>query len=756
MFDIEKNLDDKIFSMEKIKPTVIFSCYESQRVIAASLRLLRVAKVVLLAPEDKIARFARHKCTNLSETQIEYLLTYIRAVDIAKEKDLHEEFAQEYVKISKGKKWEASLSEARKLTTKPPMFSIMAVKLGYADMAFGGLRYGPQQFFRPSMQILTTEDTPFEAGIFVLPEGHVEKSYEKNIAVFGDVAVNSKMTAEKLADIAVGTCKITRDIIPEDVLAEINAAIVSYSTKGLDEGPSVDLVRKAAELVPGRLKKLIKKDSIYSSINIVAEVQISCAVSREAAVMKLGKEYKEDSPIGQCNVVIAPNLDLGNFLYNSYAIRYPLAKKFPVSGGLKNQVVDFSKESTETDLVLGAKANILGLIKSDSWEMTPLDYFFPRYKVLSINPGSTSTKFTFSEGDIEVYSHEIRHNKDELAKHDKVTDQYNFRKNAILDDLKGNNITFPYLDAVVGRGGLIWPVPSGTFVVNERMKQDLLDCVQGSHASNLGGLIASEIAAMYGAHSFIIYPVVVDEVDEVYKITGFKEIKRKIISHALNQIATAKRYAESTGRFYREVNVIVAHMGGGISIGAHCRGKYLEVNNALDGEGPFTPERSGSLPVGQLIRLCYSGKYTRNEMKLKNKGRGGLVDLLGTSDFVEIEKMINAKNEDAVNVFEALAYQIARWISSLVPAFEGETVDQVLLTGGLARSKMLVDRIKERINALCIDVCVYPGENEMLAMREGVLRVLMGKEKPKEYMGKGKHKEIILERNEEIAHSHTS
>ena len=190
MFDIEKNLDDKIFSMRKIKPTVMFSCYESQRVISASLRLLRVAKVVLLAPEDKIARFARHKCTNLSETQIEYLLTYIRAVDIAKEKDLHEEFAQEYVKISKGKKWEASLLEARKLTAKPPMFSIMAVKLGYADMAFGGLRYGPQEFFRPSMQILTTEDTPFEAGIFVLPEGRTIRKAVCTMGADNEFALN--------------------------------------------------------------------------------------------------------------------------------------------------------------------------------------------------------------------------------------------------------------------------------------------------------------------------------------------------------------------------------------------------------------------------------------------------------------------------------------------------------------------------------------------------------------------------------------
>jgi butyrate kinase len=309
-------------------------------------------------------------------------------------------------------------------------------------------------------------------------------------------------------------------------------------------------------------------------------------------------------------------------------------------------------------------------------------------------------------------------------------------KNKILKHLRENKINLKKLEAVVGRGGLLWPVSSGTYAVNERMKQDLHDNVQGIHASNLGGLIAAEIAAQFDVPAYIVDPVVVDEVRDEYKITGMRDIRRKIISHALSQIATAKRFAEDRGRFYKEINVIVAHMGGGISIGAHYKGRYVEVNNALDGEGPFTPERSGSLPVGQLIQLCYSRKYMLKEMKLKNVGRGGLYDLLGTTDFLQIEKKVLAGDKKTTHVFNAMAYQVARWISSLLPAFESEPVDQILLTGGLARCQPFVEAIKNRVAALGVGVTVYPGENEMAALRKGALRVLMKKEEVKEYTGK--------------------
>jgi butyrate kinase len=265
------------------------------------------------------------------------------------------------------------------------------------------------------------------------------------------------------------------------------------------------------------------------------------------------------------------------------------------------------------------------------------------------------------------------------------------------------------------------------------MREDLLEGVGGDHASNLGALIAGELVADSNRPAYIVDPVVVDEVPSRVKVTGLKDIRRRVISHALNQIATARRYAEEMETFYAYLNLIVCHMGGGITLGAHKKGQYIDVNNGLDGEGPFTPQRSGSLPTGQLIDLCFSGRYTHEELKKLNKGRGGLIDLLGTSDFREVERRIQEGDPDAVEIFEAMSYQIAKGITALVPAFDGEPVDRILLTGGLARSELMVGSIEKSVSALGCGVTAYPGENEMLALVKGALRVLGGKEKACQY-----------------------
>jgi butyrate kinase len=302
--------------------------------------------------------------------------------------------------------------------------------------------------------------------------------------------------------------------------------------------------------------------------------------------------------------------------------------------------------------------------------------------------------------------------------------------------LSENGLAVESLDAVSGRGGLLWPMAHGTYTVNDRMAEDLLVGVQGDHASNLGGLIARELVAGSPRPAFIVDPVVVDEVPEIAKITGFKSIRRRVISHALNQIATARRFAEEQETFYERINVVVAHLGGGISVGAHCQGHYLDVNDALDGEGPFTPQRSGSLPAGQLIDLCFSGKYTKAELKKLNKGAGGLIDLLGTADLRALENRYKAGDAEVILVMDAMAYQISKWITSLLPAFHGQKVDQVLLTGGMARCKPTVEFIKSAIGAMGCGVTVYPGENEMFALAKGALRVLSGKETAMTYEGR--------------------
>ena len=359
------------------------------------------------------------------------------------------------------------------------------------------------------------------------------------------------------------------------------------------------------------------------------------------------------------------------------------------------------------------------------------------YKILVINPGSTSTKISLYEDDQEVFTENIDHPHDELLKFPRVVDQLDFRKNVLIDIMRSRGFSdISQLSAVVSRGGLIHPVQVGVYAINDRMAADLKAGVQGEHAANVGGLIALEISRWFHIPCYIVDPPVVDEVEEHCKITGLKELRRKVISHALSQVASAKRYADGKKSSYEALNLVVAHLGGGISVGAHAKGHYVDVNDALTGEGPFSPERSGSLPQGALIDMCFSGKYTYAEMKKKIKGQGGLMSLLGTADFREVEHRVNAGDAGTLLVARAMAYRIAREISSLWPAFRGESVDQILLTGGLAKSRWLTDAVSGFLAGHGVGITVYPGENEMRALALGCLRVLTGREKVKEYEGR--------------------
>lgn len=354
------------------------------------------------------------------------------------------------------------------------------------------------------------------------------------------------------------------------------------------------------------------------------------------------------------------------------------------------------------------------------------------YRLLVVNPGSTSTKIAVFDNESIVLEETLRHSNEELAGFSSIFDQYEFRKNIIVDILEQKGIDITRLSAVVGRGGLLKPIPGGTYIVDGRMLDDLRKGTFGEHASNLGGAIANEIATEINIPSFIVDPVVVDEMDEVARISGMPEIPRVSIWHALNQKAVARRFAKDNSKAYEDLNLIVVHLGGGISVGAHKKGRVIDVNNALDGEGPFSPERSGGLPVGDLVKLCYSGKYTLDEMKKKIKGNGGLVAYLGTNDAKKVSEMVEAGDEKAKQVFEAMAYQVAKEIGSMSAVLEGE-VDGIILTGGIAYNNMFATWIKDRVNFIA-DVVVYPGEDELIALAEGGLRVLRGEEQAKEYL----------------------
>lgn len=354
-----------------------------------------------------------------------------------------------------------------------------------------------------------------------------------------------------------------------------------------------------------------------------------------------------------------------------------------------------------------------------------------KLRVLAINPGSTSTKIAVFDNEEQIFEKTLRHSTDEICKYEKIADQFEFRKTVIEEALAEGGIEIKSLSAVVGRGGLLKPIAGGTYKVSAEMMEDLRVGVLGEHASNLGGLIAHEIAAEAGVEAFIVDPVVVDEMNDVARISGMPEIDRISIFHALNQKAVARRVAAEMGKRYDEVNVVVAHLGGGISVGAHEKGRVIDVNNALDGEGPFSPERSGGLPVGDLVKLCFSGRMTLDEIKKRIKGNGGLVAYLGTNDAREVEKMIEEGNEKAKVIYEAMAYQTAKEIGACAAVLKGD-VDAVVLTGGIAYSKFITSYISQRVSFIA-PVKIYPGEDEMIALAEGGLRVLRGEEAAKTY-----------------------
>jgi len=354
-------------------------------------------------------------------------------------------------------------------------------------------------------------------------------------------------------------------------------------------------------------------------------------------------------------------------------------------------------------------------------------------RILAINPGSTSTRIARFEGATEVASTELVHLHADLRSLPGILDQLGLRLRAIQEFMVEQRIEVHTLGAVVARGGLLHPIPHGTYGINDRMLADLRVGIQGQHASNLGGLLAYELVKGTSIPGFIVDPVVVDELRERVRITGLKGIRRRPISHALNQVATGHRYAEERGRSYDALNLVVAHLGGGISVGAHQRGRCVDVNDALGGEGPFSPERAGSLPPFPLIDICYCGRYTRDQVRRMVVGEGGLQGLLGTTDGRALAQRYLGGETEVQEVLDAMAYAVAKAIAALWPAFDGEPVDQILITGGMARCEPLMAKIRLGLGNLPAGVTVYPGENEMLALAQGALRVLEGREEAKVY-----------------------
>jgi len=353
-------------------------------------------------------------------------------------------------------------------------------------------------------------------------------------------------------------------------------------------------------------------------------------------------------------------------------------------------------------------------------------------RILVINPGSTSTKLAVFEDETATTSQTIAHAHEEIAAFPRIPDQYAFRRDAVLAFLSREGVAVASLDAVVGRGGLLRPLASGTYRVSERMLEELRSPnKERDHVSNLGAMIAHDIAQLANLPAFIVDPVCVDEFEPLARVAGLPEIERKSFSHALSLKSVARRAARDLGRPYGELNMVVVHMGGGISVSAHRHGRMVDVNQALDGTGPFSPERVGGLPPGDVLRMACSGQHTHEELFRRFTRRGGLLAHLGTNDAIEVERRIGAGDERARLIYEAMAYQICKEIGLMATVLKGQ-VDATVLTGGLAHSAVLIGWIRERVEWIA-PLLVYPGQDEMLAMAQGVLRVLRGEEKAKEY-----------------------
>jgi butyrate kinase len=355
---------------------------------------------------------------------------------------------------------------------------------------------------------------------------------------------------------------------------------------------------------------------------------------------------------------------------------------------------------------------------------------YMREYILAINPGSTSTKAAIFRGEESIKQVNLSHIPDEIKRFERVVDQFQFRMDAILKWLEEEGIGLDTLSAVVGRGGILRPMPGGTYKVTKGMIDDLKSEEREQHVSNIGAILANGIAEGQDISSFIVDPVAVDEFQDVAKVSGLPELPRRSLVHALNVKAVSRRAAWNLKKRLEDTNLVVAHLGGGITISPVKGGRIIDANVASDG-GPFSPDRSGSLPSGDLVRLCFSGKYTQKEIKKKSVGEGGLIGYLGTNDLREIIKRIEGKDMEAKKVFEAMCYQISKEIAAMACVLSGN-VDAVVLTGGLAYSKELVEFVSDRVKFIS-QIMVIPGEDEMLSLAQGANRVLKGEEKAKIY-----------------------
>ena len=724
-------LEEQIKSLAKPRPTLIFPEGDDPRILTAASHLTGHGNIVLVTTQERAREVIEQEQVELRGS-LKRFMASVECVQPEEHPGLCDELRDAFFELSHGSRWAVPFEKVGVLVREPVVFSCMAVQQGYADCVLGGTAHASREFFRPALRLLHTDRKAFAAAMFSLPDSHPRDIYRENIVVFADVAINVDPDPDTLAQIAVGSCKIVRDLIPVSVLPHINGAILSYSTRGSASGPSVQRIRAAGERVKPMLAALVRQDPLYASIHIEAELQISCAISMAAAQSKLQNALADpESPVGRANVLIMPSLDAGNLMYHLYATRYPDAEKIVLVGGMDMRVLDFSRSSSALDVTLGAASSLLRVKRKPDWQGTPRDRFFPKRRVLVVNPGSTSTRLTVFLGRQAEVEVEVSHSSEELEACTCLQDQLPLRRAVVERALAEAGVDPAGINAFVGRGGLVRPLVSGTYRVNQAMLDDLRSGCFGEHASNLGAPIVHALATAQGKSAYIVDPPVTDELDEVARLTGLAGYQRRAAWHALSQKAAARRYADEHLKDYEDENLIVAHLGGGVTVGCHRHGRVSWVSDGLD-EGPMTPERAGSVSATVVLDLIATLDEPRRVQRAL-RGRGGLVSHLGTADLREVQARVDRGDAHAALVFEKLCQDIATWIAGCVPRFGGEPIDGIVLTGGMARSEPLVARVRQLLSQVPIEVTVYPGAMEAIALRDGGLRVLRCQERVLEY-----------------------
>lgn len=727
MIDLDKLVDDQLNGMmaspESAKPVIVFPEANDPRIISAASALIHQARVVLIGEIEEIRALCDYKSAALCCPRDRFF-SRVEVVDPAKS-DLREALAESLAGASAGRKWEMTPDEARERVLNPVFFGAMLVRLGYADACLGGVANSTKDFLAPCLRLIKSSGTAFEMGLFCLPDQETP-IWENNVVMFADVALNLKPSAQQLSDIAVEACKTLRDIFPVSVLSEVNGALISYSTKGSGQGPSVETIREADPLVAEKLAALKESDPVYSGIRITSELQISVAVSRDAAKVKLKNKLDEFEAAGRANVLIVPSLDEGNMLYHLFNTQYPEAGSSLIMGGMDGQVLDYSRGSSVAQIIRGAKLLLLTRLKS-SKPLVTQSPLFPSPRILALNPGSISTQVAVFEGESVVLNTVVEHSRSRTGSGQAPSVRAKARLSEVSKILRDNYISPDSFAMIMARGGMLPKAVAGIYQISPAMLTTLETAAVEDHPANLGAFLAWEISGQGKIPSYVVDCPTIDELAPEHRITGIKGIEVTPVWHALSQRQAVRMYADMTNARVADLNLVVAHLGSGISIGSHAGGRCIHVENAIF-DGPMGPSRSGTLPSEALIELCYAG-LDKAVVKKLFSAAGGLASYFGTHDLRKIQEEM-AGRPDVDEVLDALASSISSRILARLSDFHPEAADQIVLTGRLCLSPALLDRILTQLSVVSTDITVYPGTFEPEALRDAALRLYKDIEAP--------------------------